>query len=156
MTGDIETVKKGIAAALGSSAFTDVLAAVNAEQGDGYTTPPPSVIYPYERAVPETYPAIELQGLTSTYNVDDDVKAVTHRIAVVVTQVGDNEQSITTDIERLVRAIRDLLFRSVLDAQRGLAPILIESENYSALTPNPKTGALVKGGMVVLSATTFA
>lgn len=156
MTGDIETVKQGIAAALASSAFTDALAAVNAEQGGAYATPPPAVIYPYERAVPETYPAIELQGLTSTYNVEDDVKQVTHRIAVVVTQVGDNEQTITTDIERLVRATRDLLFRSVLDGQRGLAPMLIESENYSALAPNPRTGALMKGGMVVLAATTFA
>lgn len=157
MTGDIETVKKGIAEALASPAFAAALTAVNVEQDDGYTTAAPAVIYPYERAVPEAYPVFELQGLSTAYDPNDDVKNATHRIAVVCTQVGDNEASITTDVERLIRAARDLLWRSVLNADRGLAPMLVESENYSQLTPNPNgDGTFVKGGMLILSAETFA
>lgn len=155
LTGDIETVKAAIAADLASSGFTDVLAAVNAEKNDGYTTPGPAAVYDYERAALEAYPAVELQGLTTTYEVDDDVKAATHQIAIVWTQVGDNEQTVTKDVERLVRATRDRLWRSVLGGQVGLAPMLVMSEDYSALAPSAQGQPFMKGGRLIVAATTL-
>ena len=153
MTPDIETVKKAVAALLGTSGFADALAAVNADQNDGYTTPGLAAIYPYERLVPEAYPVVELQGLNGVYDVGEDVKDLTHRFAIVVTQVGDNEATVTTDVERLLRAIRDFLWRSTLN---GLtAPVLIGEENYSQLAA-ARDHPFVKGGMLILTAQTFA
>lgn len=166
MVGDIESVKTELAAVLANTAtaidrfgatkyFNDALDTVNAEKNDGHVTPYPASIYPYERAVIESYPAVELQGLVTTYQPEDDVKAGTQRVAVVWTVVGDNEASVTTDVERLVRATRDVLWRSLLSADLGLAPIHVESEDYSALAPggpNP----FMKGGRVVLVIDGFA
>lgn len=155
MTGDIETVKAAIAAALLSADFATALAAVDTEKNDGSTTPGPAFGYPYERAVLEGYPAFELQGLQTTYNSNGDVKEATHQIGVVWTLAGDNEAVLTQVLERLVRATRDFLWRSTLSGQIGLAPMLVKSENYSALQPGTNT-PLLKGCVVIIEATTFA
>lgn len=154
MTGDIESVKTAIAAALNGTGFTDALAAVNVDKNDGYTTPGPAVGYPYERAVLEAYPAFELVGLATGYGEDEDLKKATHQIAVLWTVAGDNEATLTTDVERLVRATRDLLWRSVLGGQVGLAPMLVVSDDYSPLAPG-NGHPFMKGGRVIVSATTL-
>jgi hypothetical protein len=155
VAGDVEAVKKTLATWLASSRFSDALAAVNAEQNDGYTTPGLQAVYGYERAVIEAYPAVELQGLRTDYAQDDDLKNATHSIAIVFTQVGDNEAAVTTDVERLVRAARDMCWRSVLDAQEGLAPLVVVSEDYSALAPDPNGNPFMKGGRLIVAAQTL-
>lgn len=154
MSGDMEAVKTALAKWLSGPQYSDALAAVDAEKGDGNVTPGLQAVYAYERTKLEAYPAVELQGLRTDYAADDDVKQATHAIAIVFTQVGDNEETITREVERLIRAARDLFWRSVLDGQEGLTPILVTSEDYSPLAP--AIGApFQKGGHLIVAATTL-
>lgn len=155
MPGDIEDVKAGVALWIASSRFTDALAAVNAEKADGYTTPDPRAVYAYERAVLENFPAAEVIGLNTVYEPDSDVKAATHRISVVWTQVGDTEATVATDVERLVRATVDAFWRSVLDGRRALKPIGVDHDDYSQLDSGRENGAFMKGGSVILICETY-
>jgi hypothetical protein len=160
--GDIESVKKEIAAVLKNTTgainqfgtavfFNATLDAVNTEKADGRTTPYPAEIWEYEKAALGAYPAAELQALTTQYAPEDDVKIASHRIAVVWTVVGDNEATVTTDIERLVRTTRDVFWRTVLAADLGGIPMVVESEQYSALAP-ALGQPFMKGAQVMLIA----
>jgi hypothetical protein len=155
LVGDVESVKAAIADVCASAVFGDQLAVVNAEKNDGHTTPGLAVIYSYERMTPETYPCLEIIGLNGTYTPEDDVKEVTHRIALVFTVVGDNEQTVTSDVERLVRTARDVFWRSVLGGLVGLEPMHVETEDYSELI-KPNDGPFIKGGKLILAAATLA
>lgn len=157
--GDIESVKAKLVTWIQSSRFTDCLDAVNTEKdpsGEGYQTPAPTSIYGYEREVPESYPAIVLRGLGTVYDNSSAAKQATHRIAVLVFQVADTEARVTQDVERLVRALRDLLHRSVLDGSLVLMPILLEAEEYSDLLPADGGNPLMKGALLSIAATTYA
>jgi hypothetical protein len=127
---------------------------VNAEKNDGYTTPGCRRSTPTSGRSSKRIRRWSCRGCARTTRQDDDLKNATHAIAIVFTQVGDNEATVTTDVERLVRAARDLFWRSVLDAQEGLAPILVVSEDYSALAPG-NGYPFMKGGRLIVAATTL-
>lgn len=155
VVGDVESVKAVIATIAGSTVFSDQLAAVNAEKNDGYTSAGLAAIYDYERAEIEAYPCLEIVGLTETYNPDEDVKDDTIRVALIFTVVGDNEQTLTKDVERLMRTARDVFWRSVLNGAVGAAPVTVETGDYSELTRG-QNQPFMKGGRLILAVPTLA
>ncbi len=155
MRGDIEDTKATLASWLLSSRFTDKLTAVNVEKNDGYSTDAPAKVYPHPRAELEAYPAAQLLGFNTVYDLDDEAKTATHRIGVQWTVVGDREDHVTSDVERLMRATRELFWRSSLGGEVNAAPILIESEDYSELLPGSAGQPLAKAGMTTLLVTTI-
>ncbi len=155
-TGDMEDVCQAIAETLDSDAFRDALDAVDAEKGDDRETPDLRVVYPHERAEPESYPCAQVVAYRTVYDPDADQKSRTLSIGIVFGVVGDNEALITQDLKRLVRAAVDLFWRSVLGGSVGLQPILVEAEDYGELTPVEGAHPLLKGARLALQATTHA
>jgi hypothetical protein len=164
--GDLETIVAAIAAALSGPVFADLLAAVdialNLRDADGnvIATPAPAAVYGYERAELEAYPAAEIIGVETVYDPQADEAAGTHRIGIDWTQLGDNEQTVTRDVQRLVLATR-LFFRRNLIAEAavalGIGPVLIESEGYGRLARAETAGnPLVKSGHVVLAVSSWS
>jgi hypothetical protein len=154
VTGDPESLSKAFAAWVSSGRYTDALTAVNSEKADGHVTPAPRAVYPHERVIPEDYPAVQVVVTAGTYDPDADTKDVDYEFMVVFAQVGDSEAAVTKDVLRLVRAGRDLFFRSVLDGGLGLQPIGLVREDYSQLG-NHNQQAFLKAGWVTFRAKTF-
>jgi len=155
VTGDPESLSKAFAAWVSSSRYSDALTAVNNEKADGHVTPAPRAVYPHERVVPEDYPAVQVIVTAGDYDPDADTKDVSYEFMVAFAQVGDSEAAVTTDVQRLMRAGRDVFFRSVLDGGLGLQPIGIVREDYSQLG-NYNGSAFLKAGWVTFRATTFS
>lgn len=153
--GDIEDTKHALAVVLAGPAFLERLRAIDAEKGEG-ETPVPTVVIPGETTNPvgQGYPIAEVIGLRTDYATEDQqCKQALHQIAVHWTQVGDDELTITRDLQRLVRATRDLLWNSSLPAL-GNAPVLVTSEEYSELMP-AKDRPFVKASQTLLRIATF-
>lgn len=155
MQGDIEDVKRELATMLRSAAFVACLAAVDAEKPVATVTPGPAVVFEGEKANLSGvgYPVAEVVGLKTSYDENaQQSKVATHEVSILWTQVGDDELTITTQLERLVRATRDLFWPATgpvnLPALAS-APILIGSEEYTALLP-AQGHPFVKGSSTML------
>lgn len=144
MRGDIQDVKHEIARALASAAFTSVLAAVDLEKAVTTATPGPVAVFEGEKAVKsdQGFPVVEVIGIRTLYALDDQqTKDATHEVHVVWTQVGDDELTITAQLERLVRATRDLFWPANGPSELttlSTAPIQVVSEEYTALMPGSR------------------
>lgn len=152
--GDVESITQGLAAALASERFRAVIAGVDIARNTGATTPWQGAIgsiYAYERANLEVYPAAEVIAAQATYDTDADEAAAVHRISIDWTQVGDDEQTVTRDIQRLVLATRIFFRHSVLDGSFGIGPMLVEFEDYTHLSPGTGAHAFLKGGLLILA-----
>lgn len=155
--GDVESVTAAIAAALRSADFAQLLANVDAAENTGDDTPAPKVVYAYERAQLEKFPAAEVIALNTAFNPQADEAAGAHRILVDWTQIGDSEARITREVQRLVLATRLFFRRSVLQGDYALAPMTIEFEDYSRIEPLQNAPQpFLKGGRVVLVAETWS
>lgn len=161
MRGDIEDVKHELALLLQAASFVTLLTAVDAEKGTSVVTPAPAAIFEGEKASKTGmgYPVAEVIGLRTVYdNPSDQAKVAIHDVQIAWTHVGDDELTITTQVERLVRATRDLVWPH--DGPASLtnlasAPIELVSEEYSELFKG-KDVAFVKGSMTVLRVTTLS
>lgn len=159
MKGDIGDVKHELALLIGSAAFLAVLAAVDVEKAVSAATPGPTKVYEGEKVSIDNlgYPVCEVVGHRTLYDpADEQVKTGTHQISLQWTQVGDDELTITAQLERLVRATRDLLWPATGPVSLPViasAPIAIVSEEYSDLMP-ATIGGFVKGSVVMLTVQT--
>lgn len=153
MKGDIEDVCTGIAAALRSPQFADCLAAVEADKGDGLTplSVDPEAVHSGERAIQSFATECDVSALDVAYDQGSEAKEGTQRIQVVWSVSGDSEPGVITSVLRLVRATRDLLWQSVLDGTFNIAPIRVETEDYSELVRTNGAAPLLKGGRLILS-----
>lgn len=139
--GDIEDVKRELALLLASAVFVTALAAVDAEKGGTRATPRPTKVNEFEKmsTTDVGYPVGEVIGHRTMYStLDQQVKTAVHEIDIVWTQVGDDEATITADLERLVRATRDLLWPQagpIALPAIPTEPIVIASEEYTQLMP---------------------
>ena len=155
MNADMESVKRELAMLLRSPGFLTVLAAVDAEKAAAVATPGPTVVYEGERmAISDVgYPVAEVIGHQTTYDTaDQQTKSATHEVEITWTQVGDNELVITTQLQRLVRATRDVLWPQSGPSELVLLaswPLVIVAEQYSALMP-AQGHPFVKGAMTTL------
>lgn len=160
--GDIEDAKRAVAERLRSAQFLDLLAAIDARKG-GATTPPPVSIFEGEKAVAvdEGYPVGAVVGARTAYSTDANVeKDAAHEIQVVWTDTGDDELVMTRNLERLVRATRDLFWPAgtsglVLQEIRS-APVIVRGDEYSALMPTDEHGPFIKAASTQLLITTYA
>lgn len=161
MRGDMEDVKHELALLLQAASFVTLLTAVDAEKGTVVVTPAPAAVYEGEKASKTSvgYPVAEVIGLRTVYDTpSDQTKVAIHDVQIAWTHVGDDELTITTQLERLVRATRDLVWPH--DGPASLpalasAPIELVSEEYSELFKG-KDVAFVKGSMTVLRVTTLS
>jgi hypothetical protein len=159
--GDLEDVKREIAAALRGAPFLTVLAAVDAEKPGTIVTPGPAAIFEGEiasgRLSASGYPVAEVIGLKTTYDPESQQsKLATHELSILWTQAGDDELTITTHLERLVRATRDFFWPAtgpVIVQALASAPIAIVSEEYTALLPS-RDHPFVKGSSTLLQVQT--
>lgn len=161
MKGDMEDCKHELALLLQSAAFVTLLAAVDVEKGTSVVTPGPAVVFEGEKAVLTGlgYPVCEVIGLRTVYAPESQQsKVAAHDIQVAWTHVGDDELTIATQVERLVRATRDLFWPHdgpITLPALASAPIELVSEEYSALFKG-KDVAFVKGSMTVLRVSTLS
>lgn len=161
MRGDIEDVKHELALLLLAPSFVALLTAVDAEKTTGVVTPPPAAIFEGEKVTKSAagYPVAEVIGLRTAYDgTSQQSKVAIHDVQIAWTHVGDDELTITTQVERLVRATRDMVWPH--DGPVNLpalasAPIELLSEEYSELfkgTDHP----FVKGSITILRVTTLS
>lgn len=135
--GDMEDAKHEVALQMASPAFATVLAGVDAEKGGAMTTPPPAAVFEGAKAIKtgQGYPVCEVIGLRTLYDEpSQQTKEATHEIGIYWTHVGDDEMTIQTQVERLVRATRDLLWNA-LATLIASEPIEVVSEEYAPLMP---------------------
>lgn len=133
----MEAAKRAVAVRLQSAEFTALLAAIDAEKGEG-VTPGPTHVYRGRCSAPGEFgfPIAEVVGRISHYAEEENqVKAAVHEIAVIWTQTGDDGEAISTHLERLLRATRDLLWNALLE-EIASTPVIVVSEEYSDLLPS--------------------
>lgn len=161
MTGDIQDVKHAIARELGGPDFLTVLAAVDTEKAVTLPTPGPAAIFEGEKAnlTGFGYPVAEVIGVGTVYDIDSEqAKSATHEVQVVWTQVGDDELTITAQLERLVRATRDLFWpptgpRVLIGI--NAAPLTVLRDEYTALMP-AAAHPFVKGAGTTFQVPTYS
>lgn len=148
-------MKHELALLLRSAALLTCLAAVDAEKATGVVTPGPAVVFEGEKAVLTGlgYPVAEVIGLRTSYDsASQQAKSATHEVTVNWTQVGDDELTVTTHLERLVRATRDLFWPPtgpITLPAIASGPIELVSEEYSALF-QATVSPFVKGSVSIL------
>lgn len=141
MTGDMQDVKHAIARELSGPDFLTVLAGVDTEKAVTIPTPGPAAVFEGEKAnlAGFGYPVAEVIGAKTVYGqTDEQGKSAVHEVQVVWTHVGDDELTITAQLERLVRATRDLFWPPTgLRVLIGInaAPLEVVREEYTALMP---------------------
>jgi len=157
LAGDMEDTKRVVAQRLRSARFLELLAAVDAEKGSG-TTPAPVSIFEGEKAVAieEGYPTGSVIGARTAYSTDPNVeKSAAHEVLVLWTDTGDDELAITRHLERLVRATRDLFWNVTLE-ELHTPPVIVRSEEYSALLPTDEHPPFIKAASTQLLIGTYA
>jgi hypothetical protein len=159
MLGDLQDAKHEVAVLLGNAAFLTALAAVDTEKGVTSATPGPAAVFESERFVKtgQGFPVVEVIGIRSTYSSESQAKFAVHEVHIVWTHVGDDEQTITAQLERLVRATRDVLWPLLGPVTLPIAnsgPLEVVSEEYSQLMP-AQGHPFVKGAVTVLHVPTY-
>jgi hypothetical protein len=130
------------------------LGEVDVAHGDlAGTTPVASEAHVNEVMSINSFPALELFGLSSDFDAQGSEQAASHRIGALWTVCGDSEAVIVRTVQRLVLATRRVLWRRAL-WNVGSAPIHVESEEYSQLFP-ATDHPFVKGGRLVIRVDTF-
>lgn len=161
MLADIQDVKHELALLLLAPAFLATLAAVDVERGVTSATPGPAAVFEGEKFVKtgQGFPVVEVIGIRTVYGPDpQQAKFGVHEVQLAWTQVGDDELTITAQLERLVQATRDTVWPAdgpitLPNAHSG--PIEVASEEYSQLMP-AQGHPFVKAAVVVLHVPTYA
>lgn len=161
MLAGIQDVKHELALLLSAAGFLTSLAAVDAERSIAPATPGPAAVFESEKFVKtgQGFPVVEIIGIRTVYGPDpQQAKFAVHEVQVAWTHVGDDELTITAQLERLVQATRDVFWPelgpvTLPNAHSG--PIEVASEEYSQLMP-AQGHPFVKGAVIVLHVPTFA
>lgn len=157
MAGDVEDAKHQIALKLQSDDFLNALAAIDIEKDDGTSTAQPTQIFEGEKVniSDSGYPVCELIAYRSRYDVNTDAKDVVHEVHIFWTQAGDDELTITRDLERLMRATRDVFWpqgaqRDPFIGTNWSTPLILVSEDYTHLAPKINKTGFIKGSWMVV------
>lgn len=161
-SGDIQDVKNALKAVLLSAEFLLVLAAVDADKAVTIATPGPTQVFTGEKQVKtdQGYPVVELIGhRTQFVSNDEQVKDTVHEIDITWTHVGDDELLVTAQLERMVKATRNILWpetgATTLPGVNA-TPTLIVSEDYSPLMQGRAAGTFVKGSAIAVQIRTLS
>ncbi len=134
MRGDMDDIKRDLAALLRGPTFRETLASVAGEKQDGFLPLLPAAVFEEERLSHLVFPMAELIGYRATYAEQDIVKHIEHEIGVRWTAVARDEHTVTRYIELLTRTTVDMLWGTVLE-RLDTGPILVREVDYSPLVP---------------------
>lgn len=118
---------------------------------DGIRTPVPFEIYTCDKQALDGFPAIELVATNSSPRVDSFAQVYEHRIAIGFTLAGDDEDTITTHVERYMWAIRHVCRDTLMRGpETPTGPIDTGAEQYTPLdrTAGRVEEPFVKGGFI--------
>lgn len=158
LTGPIAhvTAAKRALKALLEDRLPALLAQADLDENDGVTTPPPAEIHRSDVSAAGDYPAIELIATNSQALGDSNAQVMKHRVAVGVSVAGDDEETMTAQLERYLWAIRRIARDTVLAPDSVSGPIDSGDEQYSPLgaLDNDLERPFVKAGFIELFLTT--
>lgn len=121
------------------------------EASDGVTTPPPYEIARTDKETFNGFPAIELVATGSNSITDSSAQVYRHRVVAQFTLTGDDEETLTVQVERYMWAIRQVARNSRVSPPPW-GPVDSGSEEYTLVEQRP-TGLevpFVKGGFIEL------
>jgi hypothetical protein len=136
--------------------FENKAAQADADANDGVTTPFPAKIYTTEKMSVDDYPAIEMVPDESNPQGESLVEMYRHRIVVGFTLVGDDEETLTTQVERYMWVLRHLM-RDTHVIPDPIGPVDTGTEKYELMqqTPPGMEIPFVKGGVIEVFYTTI-
>ena len=126
------------------------------EAADGIHTPPPYEIHTTDKDSLNGFPAMEIIATSSGSKSDSYAQIYEHRVAVGFTLVGDDEEVLTTQVERYMWAVRHIARDTLTAPDAIVGPIDAGGEQYTPLGNRP-TGVefpFVKAGYIELLMTT--
>ena len=155
--GDIDDVKKAVAALLSGPLFVHAMEEVVTRKQNMRMPEKQVTVYEEERMQAIEYPSCQVIGLRTRYPkaaTDAVLKSAVHELALEWSAIGKNEKEVTRMVELLVRATTETL-EGVAGLNMKLAngPILITEEDYSPLVPHPDHPFLKSGRVMALVAT---
>lgn len=153
-------LKERLAAELpGKLAEADAVDPVYVETPSGpvlVPTPPPAEIHTTDKADIGDLPSLELIVTDSTPTVDSFSRIYRHRVVIGVSVGGDDEETISKQIERYLWAMREVARDSHLTPIEGTGPVDTGGEQYTPLQQRPETveSPFVKGAFIEVFVTT--
>lgn len=139
-----------------------LLAAADVEADDEVTTTPPCGVFTRETFGTQEYPCIEMVMQGSHKVPDSTADEYQHRLAITVTLGGDDEETITTQLERYLWVLRkfgqDHIDRDMPDPEDAVDLIICGDESYMPLVRGSGTGVespWLKGGWIEFFVTTI-
>lgn len=135
------------------------LANADAVAADGVTTPPPYEIHTTEKVDLGGLPSLELIVTDSTSIADSFSQIYRHRVVIGVTVGGDDEETVSTQVERYLWVLRKIARDTQLtdvSEQYGTGPLDTGGEQYTPLQQRPETveSPFVKGAFIEVFVTT--
>lgn len=153
---EIWGVKFALKQSFQSAEFRDVLDELEGQYPGGITLASPFKVYTAEKNILDGYPAVELLGLDSNPVGDTSAQDYEHRISVVFTALGDDEELVTARIECYIVAARRLTYRGLLVQVVGAPPNVPGRERYGPLIRNPSLPEpFIKAGSIDLLISTI-
>lgn len=128
---NIGAVKTALKAILLGPEYTDMLAQLAREFGDGIALPPLEAAFTADKVTLPAYPCVELIGDQTKSPDDSEAAESHHRVEAWFWQCGDDEETITAQVERYVLALRRVLKNGSLMPYVGNFPILFPNEAYA-------------------------
>lgn len=150
MLGSADDIKRDIAYLLNGQAFIDSVAAVVADNQDGFVPKVPVTIYQEERLSHLVFPMCELIAYKETFvDPDDVVKHSEVALGARWTDVARDEHTVTRYIEVLCKATVDVLWGAYLRRVQS-QQVLIHEVDYGPLVPTAQHPYL-KAGIVLFT-----
>lgn len=123
--------------------------------GDGVVTPPPRDVNTTDKSLLADYPGIEIMPQEDDpQGVDASGIYLRHRVMVSVTVAGDDEETLATQVERYIWALRGIAFNTLVTPDPtmsgGGGPIECGRSAYTQNVPKPEgiEVPFVKGGFL--------
>lgn len=141
-------------AALIASAMPQMLATADGEANDGVSTPAPAKIFTTAKADLEEYPAVEIIATDSAPQLDTNSQVMRHRLVVGFTIVGDDEDTLQTQVERYMWSLRRILRDAWTDCLVGVLDTGGEQFTPPLRRPPGLEAPFVTGGFIEVIAQT--
>lgn len=132
------------------------LAIADAIAADGVVTPPPYEVHTTDKVTLGGLPSLQLIVTDSSPTVDSYVQVYKHRVVIGVTVGGDDEETLSVNVERYLWCLRKIARDTHLTPIEGTGPIDTGGEQYTPLQQRPETveNPMVKGAFIECFVTT--
>jgi len=133
-----------------------LLVEADAVANDGVTCSPPYEIHTTDKADLGGLPSLELIVTDSTPTVDSFARIYRHRVVIGVSCGGDTEEIVTTEVERYLWCLRQIVRDLHLKPIEGTGPVDTGGEQYTPLQYRPETveRPFVRGAFIEVFITT--